>query len=133
MIENYTQITGCDTNQMAVLATTLASSYPSERSVKFQSESRVVRFLVVAVLLCAVACSEVPELTKLIDVSSNDFITSSCLLNEVAATAVAPVTATVKPQALRVVPSQELSRVQQQTIRTRSSRDLLSLCSILRT
>jgi hypothetical protein len=92
--------------------------------------SRVVRLVALVMLVFALACSELPELTTLMDNSSNDFTVVASSSPDVAAVA-AQVTATVcvSPPTLRptfVAAPQHVSCV-------RGSCDILALYSLLRT
>jgi hypothetical protein len=100
---------------------------------RFQFKGNVARLLVMAVLLSVVACSELPELARLMDNPSNDFMPPSYPMEQVTSAVAAQVTATVTTPAPRITRSQESSGVRQQTIPIRSSRDLLELYTILRT
>lgn len=96
-------------------------------------KSYVLRFFIMVLLVCSVACGEFPELSKLSDDTSNDFTTPACAFQD-AATAVADqVTAAVPAPALRVTPNQESRKVSPLTLVSRGSRDFLVLYSILRT
>jgi hypothetical protein len=98
----------------------------------FRINRNVIKVFVLVVLLSALVCSEVPELAKLMDDTSNDFTTPICLIQELRATIAAQVTATVISPALGVLASQ-LSSAHQPSIFPGSSRDVLLLCSTLRT
>ena len=105
----------------------------SRSDMTFDFQGNVSRVFVLIVLLCALVCSEVPELAKLMDDTSNDFITPICLSEEISIAVAAQVTATVIAPVSRVVPYPQSSGVQRQTRFTSSSRDMLLLCSTLRT
>jgi hypothetical protein len=95
--------------------------------------SQVAKFLVMAVLFSAIACSEFPELANLMDNTSNDFTPPSYVVGEIASTVAAQVTVTAATPASRITPFRKSSDASQQTSLFRSSRDLLLLYSILRT
>ena len=100
---------------------------------KFHFESNVAKLFVMAVLLSSVACSELPELARLMDNTSNDFMPPSYIVGEIVDTVAAQVTATAAAPASPTTPYQSSSDVAHQTSLFRSSRDLLQLYSILRT
>jgi len=97
---------------------------------KFHFESNVV--FVMAVLLSSVACSELPELARLMDNTSNDFMPSSYIVGEIVDIVAAQVTATAAPASPATL-YQSSSDVAHQASLFRSSRGLLQLYSILRT
>lgn len=97
---------------------------------KFDFKTNVAKLVVLVVLLSAVACSELPELTQLMDNPSNDFTTPSHLMEEVSNVVAAPVKATA---ASGIMPRQKPSEAPQHASRVGNPRDLLLLCSILRT
>jgi hypothetical protein len=98
---------------------------------KFDFKTNVAKLVVLAILLSAVACSELPELTKLMDNPSNDFTTSSHLMAEVSSVVAAPAKATAP--ASGIMPRQKPSKAPRHISRVGNPRDLLLLCSILRT
>lgn len=98
---------------------------------RFKFKSSVAKFAVLAVLLTAVACSELPELARLMDNPTNDFTAPSYLMEDISASVAAQVTATAPT--LRITLSQKFSDSPQRATLIRGSRDLLLLCSILRT
>ena len=100
---------------------------------RLRFKSDVSKFFVVAVLLSALACSELPELAKLMDQTSNDFTPPSYVVGEIAGAVAAKVTTTTTAPELRGMPSQNSSVAPRQTGLFRCSRDLLAFCSILRT
>jgi len=100
---------------------------------KFHFESNVARLFVMAVLLSSVACSELPELARLMDNTSNDFTPPSYIVGEIVDAIAAQITATRVPPASPTTPYQNSSDVAQQTNLFRGSRHLLQLYSILRT
>jgi hypothetical protein len=91
----------------------------------------IARFFVLAVLLSAVACSELPELARLTDNTSNDFTAPSYLMGEIAGAVSAQVVATVAGSPIEM--SLKSSDVPQRTHVSRGSADLLLLYSMLRT
>ena len=98
---------------------------------RFRFKSNIAKLFVLAVLLSAVASSELPELARLMDNTANDFTTPSYLTGEIGTAVVAQVTPTVPVS--RITPGQKPSDVPQQPGVFRSSRNLLPLYSILRT
>ena len=100
---------------------------------RFRFKSNVAKFFVMAVLLSALACSELPELAKLIDQTSNDFTPPSYMMEEIASAVAAQVTTTTTVPKLRATPSQSSSDFPRQARLFRGSRELLQLYSILRT
>jgi hypothetical protein len=94
-------------------------------------KTNIARFFAVAVLLSAIACSELPELARLIDNASNDFTTPSCLIGEITTTVVAGLTVTFAGSPIDV--SLNSSDVLQTSHDFRGSGDLFLLYSILRT
>jgi hypothetical protein len=97
-----------------------------------QFKSNVAKVFVLATLLSALMFSEFPELTKLTDDTSNDFTTSSYVMQEVTSAVAVHVTATVMTPAPRITPSRKFSAALPETRFIRNSRDLLLLCSLLR-
>lgn len=93
--------------------------------------NKAAKFFVFVVLLSAVACSELPELAKLMDNPSNDFTAPAYLMGEIETKVSEQVTFTASISRLesRSVPSDQPQRMQG----FRSSGDLLLLYSILRT
>lgn len=89
------------------------------------------KLFVLAVLVSSLACSELPELTRLIDNSSNDFTAPSYVTEEVSNTVATQVSGT--PSARRMAFSRPQPNNLLQIRQFRNSRDLLLLCSILRT
>jgi|SRR5690348_12688721 len=100
---------------------------------RLRFKSNVARLFVLAVLLSAVACSELPELTKLMDQTSNDFTPPSYVVGDLASAAAAQVATTTTAPKLRGISSPESSDVPRQARLFRCSRDLLQFYSILRT
>jgi hypothetical protein len=100
-------------------------------TVKFKSN--VAKVFVLAALLSALVFSEFPELVKLTDDTSNDSTTPSYVVQEVTSAIAAQATATVMTPAPRITSSRKSSAALQQTSFIRNSRDLLLLCSLLRT
>jgi hypothetical protein len=98
---------------------------------RFGFKGNLATLFFLAILLSSVACSELPELTQLLDNPSNDFTPPSCLTEEASTVVAAQVTATARVS--RVAQPQKSSDTVQQRSLIRSSRDLLLLCSILRT
>jgi hypothetical protein len=94
-------------------------------------KTNIARFFALAVLLSAIACSELPELARLIDNASNDFTAPSCLMGEITSTVTVQVTATVAGSPIEV--SLKFSDVRPTSHDFRGSGDLLQLYSILRT
>jgi hypothetical protein len=93
--------------------------------------SSVVKVVGLVMLVSALACSELPELTTLIDNPSNDFTISSSS-SSVGVTAVAAqVTATVCVSRAAVRPT--FAEAPQHESPFRGSRDILALYSLLRT
>jgi hypothetical protein len=101
------------------------------RTMSFRFKSNVARFFVLAVLLSAIACSELPELARLIDNASNDFTAPSYLMGEIARKVTAQVTATVAGSSVEM--SLNSSDIPQTSEGFHGSGDLLLLYSILRT
>jgi hypothetical protein len=97
----------------------------------FRFKSNIAKLFVLAVLLSAVASSELPELARLMDNTSNDFTSPSYLMGEIGSAVTAQVTATGPVSS--ITPGQKLWDVPQQPGVFRSSRNLLLLYSILRT
>ena|ERR1700674_1293131 len=97
----------------------------------FRFKSNIAKLFVLAVLLSAVASSELPELARLMDNTSNDFTAPSYLMGEIGSPVAAQVTA--KGPVSRITPGQNPSDVRQQPGVFHSSRNLLLLYSILRT
>lgn len=97
----------------------------------FRFKSNVARFFVLAVLLSAVACSELPELARLIDNASNDFTAPSYLMGEIASTVTAQVMTTVAGSPVEM--SLNSSDTTQTSEGFLGSGDLLLLYSVLRT
>ena len=98
----------------------------------FHRRSKFARLFVMVVLLSSVACSEFPELARLADNTSNDFITTqSCLAGEVAIAEATQVTAT--GPASRITACEELSNIPERISLFGISRDLLLLYSVFRT
>jgi hypothetical protein len=98
-----------------------------------QYKSDVAKVFVFAVLLSSLMCSELPELVKLTDKTSNDFTTPSYVMRKVASAVAAQVTAAVTTPASRITSSRNSSVVlPQQASFIRNSRDLLLSCSLLR-
>ena len=84
------------------------------------------------VVLSSVACSEFPELARLADNTSNDFITTqSCIAGEVGIAAATQITATAP--ASRITACEELLDIPQRISLFGISRDLLLLYSVFRT
>ena len=100
---------------------------------RFRFKSNVARFFVVALLLSAVACSELPELAKLMDRTSNDFTPPSYVVGEIDSAVAAQVTTTTAAPEMRARPAQNSPDVPRQTRLFRCSRELLLFYSILRT
>ena len=100
---------------------------------KFHFNSHLSKVFVLAVLLSALVCSEVPELAKLVDNTSNDFTTPICFMEEITTSVAAQVTATVTRPLVRAMQSHGPLGAPHQTIFSSSSRDILLLCSTLRT
>ena len=99
-------------------------------SLRFKTD--IARFFALAVLLSAIACSELPELARLVDNASNDFTAPSCLMWEtVSSTVTSQVTVAVAGSPTEVRP--QSSDVLQASHDFRSSGDLFLLYSILRT
>jgi hypothetical protein len=98
---------------------------------RFRFKGNLSKFLVLAVLLSAVACSELPEIVKLMDNPANDFTTPSDLVVEFSSVLAAQVT--TEAPARYIAPAQTSTETLQQTSYVRSRRDLLLLFSILRT
>lgn len=98
-------------------------------SLRFRSKA--AKFFVFVVLLSAVACSELPELAKLMDNPSNDFTAPAYLMGEIETRVTDQVSTTTSVSHLesRSFPSDRPQRAQG----FRSSGDLLLLYSILRT
>jgi hypothetical protein len=94
-------------------------------------KTNIARFFALAVLLSAIACSELPELARLIDNASNDFTAPSHVMGEIASTVTVQVTATVAGSPIEV--SLKSSNVRPTNHDFRGSGDLLQLYSILRT
>jgi hypothetical protein len=94
-------------------------------------KTNMARFFTLAVLLSAIACSELPELARLIDNASNDFTAPSYMMGEIASTVTVQVTATVAGSHIEV--SLKSSDVRPTSHDFRGSGDLLQLYSILRT
>jgi hypothetical protein len=94
-------------------------------------KTNIARFFALAVLLSAIACSELPELARLIDKASNDFTAPSYLMEEDASTVTAQATATVAGSPIEV--SLKFSDVRPTSHDFHGSGDLLQLYSILRT
>jgi hypothetical protein len=92
--------------------------------------SRVVKVVGLVMLVSALACSELPELTTLVDNSSNDFAVLSSSSLSVTAVA-AQVTATVCVSRAAVRPA--FVEAPQHEFPFRGSRDMLALYSLLRT
>ena len=94
-------------------------------------KTNIARFFTLAVLLSAIACSELPELARLTDNASNDFTAPSYLMGEIASTVTVQVTATVAGSPIEV--SLNSSDIPQISEGLHGSGDLLMLYSILRT
>ena len=101
------------------------------RTMSFRFKSNLARFFVLAVLLSAIACSELPELARLTDNASNDFTAPSYLMGEIASTVTAQVMATVAGSPIEM--SLNSSDILQTSEGFHGSGDLLLLHSILRT
>jgi len=99
------------------------------RSLRFKNKA--AKFLAFVVLLSAVACSELPELAKLMDNPSNDFTAPAYLMGEIETrvSEQAIVSMSTSRVESRSFPSDRPQRAQG----FRSSSDLLVLYSILRT
>ena len=97
----------------------------------FRFKSNIARFFVLAVLLSAIACSELPELARLTDNASNDFTAPSYLMGEIASTVTAQVMVTVAGWPIEM--SLNSSDIPQTSKGFHGSGDLLLLYSILRT
>ena len=93
--------------------------------------SNVAKFFVLAVLLSAVASSELPELARLMDIASNDFTAPSCLAGEIGSAVAAQVTAAGPVS--RITLGQKPSDAPQQPGIFHRPRNLLLLYSIFRT
>jgi hypothetical protein len=100
---------------------------------KFHFKNHLSKVIVLAVLLSALVCSEVPELAKLMDDTSNDFTTPICFMEEITTSVAAQVRATVTPPLVHAMQSQGPLGAPQQTIFPSNSREILLLCSTLRT
>jgi len=100
---------------------------------KLQFKSNIARLFVVAVLLSSVACSELPELARLMDNTANDFTPPSYVMDDLERAVSGQVTTTAIAPASRPSPRQNLSDIPQHTNPRHGSRDLLQLYSILRT
>jgi hypothetical protein len=93
----------------------------------------VAKLFVVAILLSSLACSELPELERLIDNASNDFTPASYVAGEITSAVAAHVKATSPARALRAARQQNSSDISQHIAAFLISRDLLHLYSISRT
>lgn len=89
----------------------------------------VVKLLVLAVLLSAIACNELPELIQLVDNPTNDFTAPSSFR---AVAVAAPLRAMPTGRASFVPSYRKPSGVPPETV-SRAPRDLLLLQSLLRT
>jgi len=98
-----------------------------------QFKSNIARLFVVAVLLSSLACSELPELARLMDNTANDFTPPSCVMDEIENAVGAKATATATALASHPSPHQNFSHIPRHTNPCHGSRDLLQLYSILRT
>ena len=96
-------------------------------------KSNVIKLFVIAVLLSSVACGELPELTQLMDNTSNDFTVPSFLIADFANVVAAQLSGTATAPASCVTPRQRFSDIQQHASIFCSSRSSLQLYSILRT
>ena len=93
--------------------------------------SKFARLFVVVVLLSSLACSELPELARLADNTSNDFTTQSCFGGEVAIAAAIQVMA--KTPASGITAHRKSLDIPQGIGLLGISRDLLLLYSVFRT
>lgn len=132
LTQNYRGVVPHFVNEMSLSAQRqLAASAPESRHMRFRFKGNLSKFLVLAVLLSAVACSELPEIVKLMDNPANDFTTPSDLVVEFSSVLAAQVT--TEAPARYIAPAQTSTETLQQTSYVRSRRDLLLLFSILRT
>ena len=86
-----------------------------------------------AILLSSLACSELPELERLIDNTSNDFTPPSYVVGEITSTASDHLTPTSRVRVLQAAAQQNSPDVSQHIKPFLGSRDLLHLYSIIRT
>src|ERR1700746_1556986 len=93
----------------------------------------VAKLFVVAILLSSLACSELPELERLIDNTSNDFTAPSYVVGEITSAVARQVTPASPERALRGVTQQNSPDASQHITAFLISRDLLHLFSISRT
>jgi hypothetical protein len=93
--------------------------------------SKFARFFVIVVLLSSLACAEFPELASLADNTSNDFTTHFSLGAEGAM--VGAIRAMAKAPASRRMACEEYLRIPRRISLFGISRNLLLLCSVLRT
>jgi len=98
----------------------------------FHFKGSVAKLFVLVILVSAVACSELPELEKLVDNSSNDFTPASYVVREIAKAVAAQLRPTVSAAAPCLAPLQNSSSAQF-IGPSLSSRNLLELYSVLRT
>ena len=98
-------------------------------SLRFRNKA--AKLFVFIILLSAVACSELPELARLVDNPSNDFTPPAYLMSEIEGTLTEHVT--VKTNVSRMESRLFASDRPQQSHSFRSSGDLLLLYSIRRT
>ena len=98
----------------------------------FRFKSNVVRLFVTVVLLSSLACSELPELGRLIDDTSNDFTPASYVLGEIASDVAVQATPATE-SASRVTSRQTFLDMPQHNSAFRGPRSLLLLYSILKT
>ena len=100
---------------------------------RLRFKGSVAKLFVVAILLSSLACSELPELERLIDNTSNDFTPPSYVVGEITSAVARQVTPTSPERALRGVSRQNSPDVPQHIRAFLSSRDLLHLYSMIRT
>jgi hypothetical protein len=106
-----------------------AATFP----MRLRFKGSIVRLFVVVILLSSLACSELPELERLIDNTSNDFTPPSYVVGEITSAVSSQLTPESPMRALHVAPQQNSSDVPQHIGAFLSSRDLLHLFSIIRT
>jgi hypothetical protein len=99
---------------------------------RFHFNGSLAKLFVLTILLSAVACSELPELEKLVDNSSNDFTPASYAVGEITKAVAAQLRPTVSAAAPRLASSQNPSSALF-IGPFLSSRNLLELYSVLRT
>jgi hypothetical protein len=102
-------------------------------SMRLGFKGGIAKLFVLAILLSSLACSELPELCRLSDNTSNDFTPLSYVAGEIASAVSAQLWPASPARALRVTPQQNSTDVPQQVKPFLGSRDLLHLYSISRT